>query len=50
MGRKPYDIASTTVARIHPLVVQPVTIRVSIPFASSIELRSVPKNAEANCL
>ena len=47
MGMKPFDIASTQVALMQPLVVSPVMISVSTPFAVSVDAREVPKNALA---
>src|SRR6516162_10513329 len=43
IGRNPYDSASTTVARTHPLVVHPVTITVSTPRETSVEASGVPR-------
>jgi hypothetical protein len=50
MGRKPCEMASTTVARTQPLVVQPVMSMVSIPCAVKIGAKGVPKNGDAYCL
>ena len=46
-GRKFQLIASTTVARTQPLVVQPVTTSESTPRPTSQLARSVPKKHEA---
>src|SRR5215469_18522721 len=47
IGRKPCASASITVARTHPLVVQPVTTTVSTPRETSVGASGVPRNAEA---
>ena len=46
---KPYEIASTHVALIHPLVVKPVIIRVSIFKSFSFFERQVSKKALGYC-
>src|SRR5471032_1080215 len=49
-GRKPCDIASTTLARTHPLVTAPATINVCTARCDNHGASCVPKNAEGTVL
>lgn len=50
MARKPCCTASTALARMQPLVEQPIISSVSIPCATSSGASAVPKKALAYCL
>src|SRR5260370_30988561 len=49
-GRKPCDIASTTLARTHPLVTAPATINVCTARCDNHGASCVPKNADGTVL
>src|SRR5471032_337013 len=50
MVLNPCCTASTAVARMQPLVEQPASTTVSMPWACNIDARLVPKNELAYCL